>query len=409
MKARKKGLPIGCVLIVFSFTLIFSSMGFCAEDVQQSNNGSKTLKIGCVAGMSGFSAGPERTIEQGSRLAQDWINKNGGITIKGRKYLIELVTEDHKSSLEGAAAAATKLVYDHQVKFIAGGVMPFTNIAIHSVTEPAKVLHATIYNCAVRDEYGPRTPYTFVTMNGSIEGIDSMLRYISEAHPEIKTIAATLTDDSIRGLQPRLDKIAESLDIKVLGDIIGYAPDTIDYTPVVKKLIARKPDAICLVNGWPAMTGAILKVARQCGYTKRIFMTNYQPPQDMVNVSGKEASNGFLQHGILPDDPHNQPVVREVYDMLQSKYGHTNLYYTCLGFDNLWMLVQAIEAAQSLDATVVRDTWEKMDSMKSVWGKAVLGGLETYGINHTMTHPIPVLELTDGNAVTRKWMEVTAP
>ena len=400
MKARKKGLPISCVGIVFFLTLSFFSLGFCAE---------KTLKIGCIAGMSGFAAGPERTVEQGSRLAQDWINKNGGITIDGQKYLIELVTEDHKSTLEGAAAAATKLVHDDQVKFIAGGIMPFTNIAIHSVTEPAKVLHAAIYNCAVRDEYGPHTPYTFVTMNGSIEGIDSMLRYVSEAHPEIKTIAATLTEDAIRGLQPRLEESAKRADIQVQGDIVGYAADTIDYTPVVKKLIARKPDAICLVNGWPAMTGSLLKVAREGGYTKRIFMTNYQPPEDMINVSGKEAANGFLQHGILADDPHNQPIVGEVYEMLQKKYGHTNIYYTCLGFDNVWMLAQAIEAAQSLDPTAVRDAWEKVDSMKSVWGKAVLGGLKTYGIKHSMTHPIPVLEIIEGKAVPRKWMEVTSP
>ena len=104
----------------------------------------KTLTIGCIAGLTGFSAGGERGVEQGSRLAADYVNSKGGITIKGQKYLINLVSEDHRSTTEGAAAAATKLVFDEKVKFIAGGVMPFTNVAINSVTEPEKVLHAAV-------------------------------------------------------------------------------------------------------------------------------------------------------------------------------------------------------------------------------------------------------------------------
>jgi branched-chain amino acid transport system substrate-binding protein len=247
-------------------------------------------------------------------------------------------------------------------------------------------------------------------MNGTLEGIDNMLTYVAQAHPEIKTITVALTEDTVAGIQPSFFKMAKERRISVLGDIVGYAPDTIDYTPVVKKLIARNPDAICLINGWPSVMGSLLKIARQSGFQKLIFMTNYQPPEDMVSVAGKEVSSLFLQHGLLWDDPKNQPVVREIQEMIQSKYKHKNIYYTSLGFDNLWMLLQAIEAAQSLDPTVVKEKWEKMDfNMKSVWGKASIGGLKTYGIKHTMTHPIPVIGLTNGEAKTLKWLEVKAP
>ena len=83
--------------------------------------------------------------------------------------------------------------------------MPFTNIAINSVTEPNKVLNAAVWNLASPAEYGPKTPYKFVTMNGAIEGIETMLTFLADAHPEIKTIAVLHPDDgSVRFIQPHL-------------------------------------------------------------------------------------------------------------------------------------------------------------------------------------------------------------
>ena len=403
---RTKGFfwTMGSITMISLFVLlVFFSAGFSAD---------KTIKIGCITALTGFAAPGEGPMGVGSRLAADWINDNGGITIKGEKYRIELVTEDHKSTAEGAAGAATKLVYDDKVKFIIGGMMPFTNIAIGGVTEPAKVIHAAIGNCTgLPDEYGPKTPYSFVTMNGAIEGIRTMLDYIKEAHPEVKTIAVTQPDDgSIPIMHPRVVQIAKERGMALVGDVIGFALDTVDFTPITKKILARNPDGICIINGWPSMVGGVLKIARQSGYTKPIWNINYPQARDVLKISGAESSTNFYFHSLLANDPKNLPIVAEVLRRLEAKSGNDeNLCYAAHGFDNLWMVVQAIEAAQSLDPTVVRDKWEKMDTMKSVWGTAHRGGLKTYGIKHTMTHPIPVVSYVNGEPKTMKWMDIIAP
>jgi branched-chain amino acid transport system substrate-binding protein len=404
MRTRRLFLATGSVFAVLLIVaLLMGSAGLCAEP--------KTLTIGCIGALTGFAAPGETPMVQGSQVMEDWINENGGVTIKGEKYKIKLIVEDHKSSAEGAAAASTKLVHDTKVKFIIGGIMPFTNIAIHSVTEPAKVLHATIYNVATPAEYGPKTPYTFVTMNGTIEGIYTMLDYVKQAHPEVKTIAVTHPDDgAIPFILPRITQIAKEKGITVAGgDIIGFALDTVDFTPIAKKVLARNPDGICMINGWASMVSGILKVARQSGYTKPIWMTNYQPAADALTVAGKEAAEGFLFQGLLANDPKNTPMVAEVAKRIKARFNSDVVYYSSLGVDNLWFLVQAIEAAQSLDPTEVRDKWEKMSSMKSVWGTGHIGGLKTYGIKHTMSHPIPVMSYVNGEPKTMKWMDITAP
>ncbi len=154
----------------------------------------------------------------------------------------------------------------------------------------------------------------------------------------------------------------------------------------------------------------VLKIARQSGSTKLICNVNHPQAEDILKVAGSENSTNFYFHSLLPNDPKNQPIVAEVLRRLKAKTGNgDNLCYASIGFDNLWMVVQAIEAAQSLDPTVVRDKWQTMDTMKSVWGTAHRGGLKTYGMNHTMTHPLPVVSYVKGQPKTMKWVDITAP
>ena len=75
-----------------------------------------------------------------------------------------------------------------------------------------------MWNIGTPTEYGPKTPYTFVTMNGAIEGIETMLTYLSQAHKEIKTIAVLHPDDgSVAYIQPHLISIAKEHGIKLAG------------------------------------------------------------------------------------------------------------------------------------------------------------------------------------------------
>jgi branched-chain amino acid transport system substrate-binding protein len=388
-------------MVLFIALTFLPAAGFCAE----------TLTIGCIAGLTGFSAGSERVIAQGSQLAVDYVNSKGGITINGQKYLINMITEDHKSTTEGAAAAATKLVHSDKVKFIAGGTMPFTNIALNSILTPNKVLQAAVWYLASPVEYGPKTPYKFVTMNDAITGMETMLSFMAEAHPEAKTIAILHPDDgSVRFVQPQITRVAKKYGMKLAGKVIPFAMDTVDYTTIVKKVLSRNPDSIGITAGWPAMTAAVLKIARQLGYTKPIWISTYGQPEDTLNLAGKEVSHLFYQHGLYGDDPGNDPIVKKIQSMAKAKYGEPPIYWVALGFDNAWMLLQAIEAAQSLDPTEVRDHWEKMDTMKSAFGGvAHVGGMETYGIRHTITHPIPVIGLMNGEIKIMKWIDFRMP
>ncbi|HUJ68573.1 MAG TPA: ABC transporter substrate-binding protein, partial [Syntrophorhabdales bacterium] len=70
----------------------------------------KTIKIGSVWGLTGPGSEFGLLAQRGETLCKNWINGKGGITVKGEKYQIEVISEDIKATAEGAVTAANKLV-----------------------------------------------------------------------------------------------------------------------------------------------------------------------------------------------------------------------------------------------------------------------------------------------------------
>ena len=116
----------------------------------------KTLTIGSVWQLSGVGSETGIVQQRGEELCKDWINAKGGITVNGEKYLINIITEDIKSTAEGCVTGAQKLVFQDKVKFILGLTTPFQIDAVASVTEPNKVLDMAAHY----DTPSPAAPYT---------------------------------------------------------------------------------------------------------------------------------------------------------------------------------------------------------------------------------------------------------
>jgi branched-chain amino acid transport system substrate-binding protein len=365
----------------------------------------KELKIGGLFCLKGLGSEAETHVAQGAQIAVDWLNEQGGIEVKGQKYKLNLIVEDMAGTADGASMAANKLAYDHQTKFVVGTVVPFMVTAAGTVLEPARVLRVAVYNCFTPAEYGPKTPYMFVSRNATVEGIDPSLDYLKEAYPKAKRVTYVIPDDgSVRYLDPLFHKKAKAKGLEV-ASIAKWAMDTQDFTPVVTGILAAKPDAIAFANGWPAATGAMLKVAREMGFNGPVFGCNYDDPYQVRQIAGKGNSHDFFIHALVMDSPDMTPMIKMLIKLAKEKYGVAYAWHGW-GFNAVYVLSQAIEAAQSLDPTEVKNTWEKMDKIKTIYGPGRMGGKKTYGINHTVTHPSPIAALVNGEVKWVRWMDV---
>ncbi len=70
----------------------------------------KRLLIGDIETLTGASSDNLKLAASGTYLAQQYINKHGGITINGEVYMVKLMGEDNKGTADGAAAAEPSLL-----------------------------------------------------------------------------------------------------------------------------------------------------------------------------------------------------------------------------------------------------------------------------------------------------------
>jgi branched-chain amino acid transport system substrate-binding protein len=178
-----------------------------------------------------------------------------------------------------------------------------------------------------------------------------------------------------------------------------------DFSPIGAKLNAiKEADAYFMLNGSPIAAGLIAKSLRALGNDKPYVHQGAPHVREIMAIAGKEAANNIISFGPTPHAPGNPPILDEIYDR-SSKIRDMPSFYL-LTPNGLYVLLQVIQAADSLDPSVVKAKWESMDGADSLYGKATFGGDETYGLkHHAVGHPMSYSKLVNGKVVYGGWVD----
>ena len=195
--------------------------------------------------------------------------------------------------------------------------------------------------------------------------------------------------------------------LNIVGDFISYSPDTVDFNPIASKLNAVPGADVVVITGGPYNHVAyIVKALRSMGNQKPIIYVGQLDGQALIDIIGKEFATNIQTLGII-EDPNNPPLLNELIQRVQTKYNDT--FTAGVNVNGLYILKQAIEAAQSLDTTVVKDRMESMSTFDTIYGVGSWGGLETYGIKHAVVNPIPTQLIMNGECTMGPFVTITVP
>ena len=355
----------------------------------------KTIKIGAVWGLTGPGSEIQIIMSRGAELCRDWINAKGGVTVKGEKYQIELVTEDVKGTPDGAVTATNKLVHQDQVKFVIGLTVPFLAEAVASVTEPNKIA----YWASTFDTMTPKNAYSVSAYTTYVSYKPILYDYLQKAYPNLRKIAMTEIQDPIvqRTAAVGRDEIKKR-GLVYVGNV-QYPFGSQDYYNVLNKVLSYKPEVLDINLEFPGGAGALAKQARELGFTGPIVGNS---PWDPIFVRDKIGSKEYATDMFWPSFEAKSagsdvpPMAKTIIKQWDDKYKTPCIIEVFRGWDPLYTLVQAIEAAQSLDPTDVIKTFEKMKSVDTSQGVSKIGGLKTYGHNHMTLQPCPLTRLNNG-------------
>jgi branched-chain amino acid transport system substrate-binding protein len=367
----------------------------------------KTLNIGVLGPLSGGAANYGVELVRGAEMKADEINKAGGLKIGGDVYKIKLISYDHKGQAADAATAANKLVFQDKVKFIIGNAVGATCNAAQTVTEPQKVVFAFV--CWGTKNLAPDKPYSFRSLLSQWEAAEPFYRWVKEKHPAIKRVAIISPNDT-SGLDTNtaVVKAIKTVGLELVAEET-YERGTKDFYPVLTKMLAQKPDMIDVAASPPAEAALLVKQARELGFKGAKGWTAGTNPSNLIDVAGKENAEGVWSPvNVNVESDFVSPAVRKFGVDYKARYKESPGVIAVANFAAFDVITKAMLEAQSVDADKVL-TALTTKPFETVWGKLVIGGKDTYGIDRQFLYPLVISEVRDGKVVDLAQVQTTGP
>jgi len=242
------------------------------------------VKVGFLMPLTGSAGKIGNWMLDGSRVAVEEINKNGGIS--GRP--IELVLEDTQAQAKLGVDGFRKLVDVNNSPVIITGFTAVT-MAIAPLSEQSKtyLLTASTASPVVRGV----SKYLQSTWMFEDEGVRLILPY-AKAQLGVKRLAVmTLVSDLGKSLSDAVKKQWAAQGEQLVGEETHQAMEP-NFRPSLLKLLTTRPDAIYITNSTGKESAQIIKQSRDLGY-KGAFLSFGALESPEVAHLGDVAENSF--------------------------------------------------------------------------------------------------------------------
>jgi len=359
--------------------------------------------------------------KQGWQLIIDKYNAAGGLKVGNDTYKLTLDVEDDAMSTDQAATSMTKLLQQNNDKIVLSSLIDSLKVVEYPLTSKAGALLVATDGVSVSAAFpyadnadvNSSKPLFIRTQHAYTDIIPGLLDYLKANYPNVKTIAINgVTESTTPVIASAAVNEMTKRGFTQVGDVEQWAPDISDYTPVMTRILANKPDAIFVVLGGPVALGGEVKVARELGFTGPIFTTIKCDVQLQANMAGTNTSDIFVA-SITLSDPALPQAIQDVKTLYLQKYPADQFISDVVGaYNGLWVLLQTIEKSGSLDPQTIQTTYEGMTadgSLQTVYGSAKVGGLKTLGVNRAIVEPVAISAVKDGKAVAATWVTYELP
>jgi len=365
----------------------------------------KTLTIGGIAFLTGPASQGGIACKQGWELAVDKYNKAGGLKIGNDTYKINLIVEDDAMSPDQASTAATKLIKKDGAKFVVGPLIDALKTVVYPITSKngALMVIADSMNASAalpfdnNADVSPKKPLLIRTAYAYDEFTPLLLEYLKEKYPNVKKIAVcSVAEKSSEMLFDAAKVQFEKKGFQRVGTLEQFAPDVQDFGPVMTRVLSSKPDAVYMPISTPITFGMCVKAAREQGFKGPMFTPTHQDIAFQAMLAGKGNDTDIFGMGItLNDKAGMPPAFKEVEAEYLKKYPAKDLITDVflVGYNGLWVLLQTMEKAKSVDPETVLKAYERLTKkgdLQTLWGPAYVGGKKSLGVNRTLCYPMMI-------------------
>ena len=303
----------------------------------------QTVKIGIPVGLSGANSVVAPSVVQAAQLAAAEINAHGGIL--GRQ--VELAVADDGSGADGAVKAFTSLIFqDHVNAIITMETSAARNAGLPVVARGKVPFIYTSYY-----EGRSCSPYLFVDAWVPDQQVASVVDYFMK-EKGAKTFFLAGSDYAFgRGMLEFTRKYIIAHGGKVLDE--EYLPmDASDWTSVISKIRADKPDALITSTAGGAPNVTLTKQLRAAGV--KVLFGNLAVDEGTAKAIGADAAGVYISQSYLTtiDSPENKAFIAGLDKMFGDKVKTPN-DLSEPEYDGIYLYKAAVEKAHSFDTKAV--------------------------------------------------------
>jgi branched-chain amino acid transport system substrate-binding protein len=317
-----------------------------------------TIKIGTSLPLSGTYSAFD-AILQGETAYFDYINAQGGVTVAGKKYKIDLVSKDDAYDAARTSTNVDTLLNSDKVFALFNTVGTKNNLGVRETVNSDCVPNLAIASGAV--QWG-NTKYPFMLGSELVPYPDEMsvfVDYLKKNKPNAKIALLYANDDFGQSYQQTLQELVKGTSLTIVKQE-SYDAEGSDVKAQVTDLAASKADTFVLGGTLLACPNA-LNAAHDAGWKPLIYMSGTCVSKLLFSLGG-DGADGVLSVTPLmdPGDPANasNPAV-VLYKAQVAKYqpkADTADGIVAYGWSTAALLQKILEASPKLDRVSVMET-----------------------------------------------------
>lgn len=334
-------------LVVMLLLLSSFSMGGCAPKEPG------IMKVGMVMSTSGPAAAVGGGIADGIRIAVKHWNDNGGITIGGQPYTIELIEYDSAMKPEQGVSATKKLIEQDQVLVMFGDCISSVALAQKPIIEEAGIPWITF---GAHPGLTQDRKYTFrcnaLASDLATQQMLILLNDYGVTKWSFITEESALPQQVAAALIPALESAGATV-LTADTNPAGYA----DFYPMLTKIKAAGPELVRIDGSGDAIT--ILKQAKEIGLETEWFVGSQVSAAELLEQLG-DLAVGVWQT-VMMDLEADTASMKGFLVEAEAFIGKEPTMLNGLGYEGSMRMLMAIDLANSLDGSEIVDALYQVD------------------------------------------------
>jgi len=358
-----------------------------------------TIKWGMATELSGVTAEWGISEARTGQLAVKHINDAGGIVVGDKRYKVELIIEDCKSTPEGTVAAYEKLITIEKVDAMFGPVSTTLGIAGVPIIDKYNMVCISPASFGIQLANASRWEFMGCFQQDTVSGAFAYVAQILEPKP--KTLACIVANMTGTVATMRLaEEKAKAAGLEVVAFESVPATET-DFMSVATSIKAADPDII-FHNQQAMQSGLFLKQLGELG-----ILATEVPMVGLAGFSSIECEEiaGHYYEGVYAMGemvPRAEvPITMTFKDDYHKMFGYAPGAHEMAQYDCFWSLAYAFEKV-----TKIGQDAEAQEQLRQALLSVEFDGLMgpfSYAPNGASRMPIAIKHVENGKKVFVDW------